>query len=177
MKSIFENPLTLAFLGTRLVLCAPVCVLMSTGMFCRYCRVGVCMRVYRPKVNIRGLPPSLYLAFRDKFSMNLKPINSPKLTDRWVLGICSPPSSSEGVILLLPCFAFLHVNTWHFPWVLGIWARGLMFAHYWLKHLPRFQSCPWPHWLWQANAHIPAKRVFHKFPSCEPHSPCDCSDV
>lgn len=82
MKSIFENPLTLAFLGTRLVLCAPVCVLMSTGVFGRYCRVGVCMHVYRPKVNIRGLPQSLYLAFRDKFSMNLKPINSFKLTDR-----------------------------------------------------------------------------------------------
>lgn len=61
MNNVFENPFTLAFLGTILVLCAPVCVLLCTGIICGYCCMGVYMHVHRPEVNSSCLPQSLYL--------------------------------------------------------------------------------------------------------------------
>lgn len=96
---------------------------MGTDVFYSYCRVGVCMHVYRPKIAIRCLPQSLYLAFWDKFSMNLKPINSPKLSDRWVLGICSAPSSSEGVIQF--CCQVLPFYMWTRDIFHGCWESEL----------------------------------------------------
>lgn len=128
------------------------CVLLCIGMICRYCCMGVYMHVHRPEVNSSCLPQSLYLTLWDKFSMNLELINSSKSADDWVLGICLPLPSFHGVLDLCCHVFLLHVSTWLFTWMLGIWAQTLTLvqqSHYWLRHLPRFQSCSRPQWLWQ----------------------------